>query len=176
MHDTRICLSRPSPHLIIAVEDFLVGTPFRHADSVRLPHHRCEVGDDYQVILWGFAPSEEGQDALLAVLGIDPAEAFLGVIQLPEAGAFSVEPVQCPAVVPKLFVQGVIQEVPVQTLLAVPFNELPELVAHEEQLFAWVGDHVGQEQPEARKLLPVIPGHLVQEGLFAVHHLIVGQG
>jgi uncharacterized protein (DUF885 family) len=65
-----------------------------------------------------------------------------------------------------------------QTMLEdgmLPFAALPELAAHEQQLFARMAPHVGVQQAQASQLLPFISGLLFQQGAFAVNDLVVRQ-
>jgi hypothetical protein len=58
----------------------------------------------------------------------------------------------------------------------VPFLPLTELPSHEKELLAGVAEHVAEEQPETGSFLPVVSGHLGEEGMFTVHHFVVRKG
>jgi len=64
-------------------------------------------------------------------------------------------------------------QMPVQLHRLVPLPALGELVAHEQQFFAGVGEHVAVQQPESGKTLPVVSRHFGQHGAFAVNHFVV---
>ena len=65
------------------------------------------------------------------------------------------------------------EQVPVETLIVIPFFDLPEFAAHEEEFFSRMSVHPGKEHSEIGKFLPFIARHLHQERAFAVHDLIV---
>ena len=68
----------------------------------------------------------------------------------------------------------VIQQQPVQPFRVTPLYELGELVAHERQFLAGMGEHICIERSEVRELLVVVPGHLLYHGALAVDDLVVG--
>ena len=84
--------------------------------------------------------------------------------------------VQVPDIRLHLAVLVVIQQQPVQPLLLIPLNELAELAAHEQQLFARMGHHIPVECPQVLELIGVIAGHFIHQGAFSVDHLVMGQG
>ena len=67
------------------------------------------------------------------------------------------------------------EQQPVELLVLVPLDELGELLAHEQQLFAGVGHHVAVEHAQAGEFLLVVAGHFVDEAALAVHHLVVAE-
>ena len=71
---------------------------------------------------------------------------------------------------------GVVQQIPVQLLLPVPFNELAKLAAHEAQLLARMGKLIAVEGAQGGELLVIVAAHLVDHGAFAVDHLVMGVG
>ena len=81
--------------------------------------------------------------------------------------------VQCPDVIPCFAVAFILQQHPVQLLLVIPLDELPEFAAHKQQLFAGVRHHIAHKGAQPRKLLLVAAVHLVQHGVLAVYHLVV---
>ena len=70
-------------------------------------------------------------------------------------------------------VARVVQQMPVQTLVVVPFAHLGKLAAHEEQLFARMAPHKTEVSAQVGKLLPHVAGHFGQQRAFAVNHLVV---
>ena len=72
-------------------------------------------------------------------------------------------------------VEGVLQQAPVQLPLFIPLTEVAQLVAHEVELLARVHVHIEIEGAQLGALFGVAAPELVDDGLFAVHHLVVAQ-
>ena len=119
---------------------------------------------------------QEGHDALLAVLAVDPLEAGRFEVDLVERRLRPVEAVQVPdeALEPAV-VRPLVEEVPVEARVVVPLVRLPELAAHEEKLLAGMPVHEPVESAQVGELLPVVARHLAEERALAVDHLVVGQ-
>ena len=160
---------------VVAVQDLLVGARHRCAHRVALPEHGVEVAHHKDLLAGGILP-QEGDDALLGVIGDDPLEAFPAVVHLPEGGVLFVEAVQALDVVLQLGVLVVAQQHPVQLLCLVPLGELTKLLSHEQQLLAGVCHHVAKEGPQVGKLVVVLSGHLIDEAPLTMDHLIVADG
>ena len=96
-------------------------------------------------------------------------------IELVQGRALAIGAVQVgdPALQPRVL--GTVRELPVELAIVVPLAPLPELAAHEEQLLARMRPHVAQQQAQVGELLPAVAGHLRDERLLAVHHLVVRQ-
>ncbi len=58
----------------------------------------------------------------------------------------------------------------------VPLIPLAEFHPHKYQLFPRLAEHVAEEQPQVGEFLPVVTGHVADQGAFAMHYFIVGQG
>src|SRR3954470_21369151 len=68
-----------------------------------------------------------------------------------------------------------LKQMPIKTLIVVPFVPLPEFAAHEQQLLARMPVHPGVEHPEVRKLLPLLARHFADHRLLSVNDLVVAQ-
>ena len=66
-----------------------------------------------------------------------------------------------------------LQQVPVDALVVIPFAPLPDLASLEEELLAGVRPHPAQEHPQVGSLLPVITRHLVHQRSLSVDDLVV---
>lgn len=120
--------------------------------------------------------ADVGDDVVGGVVGADPAEAAGVVVAGPEGGMLQIELVGV-AEVDLMLPEGLIlQQVPVHGVAPVPVAELTELRAHHGELLAGAGQHIEVEDPDAGELLPVLPGHNVDEGVFLVLLLVVGDG
>ena len=65
---------------------------------------------------------------------------------------------------------------PVEAAVVVPLAALAKLAAHKDELLAGVAEHPAEHQPQVRRLLPAIAGHLFQQRTLAVDHLVVREG
>ena len=110
---------------------------------------------------------------MVAVGGVDPLESR--VVVVPHGGLVGVDLVELRHEVLHARVTLLVEQPPVQGVGLVPLLLLAELLAHEQQLLAGVGPLVGVQGAQARELLPLVAGHLVDEGALAVDHLVVGQ-
>ena len=73
-------------------------------------------------------------------------------------------------------VEGIFQQVPVQLPFFVPLPEVSHFVAHEVQLLARVHVHIKIEGAQLGAFFRIGAPQLINDGLFAVHHLVVAQG
>ena len=160
---------------IVRTEDLLVGAGIGHTHLVAFAQDGVEVADHHDHLAFGVA-AQESNDGLLVVIRHDPLEAFPAVIHLPHGGGLGVEAVQILDVLLQLLVLFVAEEHPVQRFLFVPLDELAELLAHEQQLFARMGEHVAVEGTQVGELGLIVAGHLVDEAALAVHHLVMADG
>ena len=102
---------------------------------------------------------------------LDPAKSLVIAVAAVELYMIAVDEVQ--------FAHAIAQSLlllelrPLEFCIAAPFAPLTELRAHEQQLLAGVRAHVSAEQPEVGPLLPIVAGHLGEQGVFPVHHFIV---
>ena len=156
-------------------EDLGPGAPEGHADAVVLPLYRHEVAHRHQLPAVLGLPAE-GDDALLVVVVGDPLEALPGEVDLPQLGPGQVEVVHRLEEGLGPLVLLVLEQAPLQFLLEVPLVLLGEFRAHELQLLAGVGHHVGDEGPHLVGLHLVVPWHFIEERALPVHHLVVRDG
>ena len=56
-----------------------------------------------------------------------------------------------------------------------PLANLSELVSHEQQFLACLGEHVAEQQSQVSKPLPFVPRHFANQGAFAMDNFIVRQ-
>jgi hypothetical protein len=60
-------------------------------------------------------------------------------------------------------VRRLVEHPPVQAAVLGPLRQLPEVLAHEQQLLARVPPHVAEEGAHVRELLPVVARHLREQ-------------
>ena len=82
---------------------------------------------------------------------------------------------QHPEIVPKCVVRGISQKIPAEFLLLIPFFKLRQLIAHKIELFPRMGKHIEIEGAELMEFLLVISCNFIDDGLFPMHHFIVGE-
>ena len=122
------------------------------------------------------APAQPGVDPFGAALAGHPLEAAGVVFAHVEGRLAGVQPGQLGEKPLETVVEGVFQQVPVQLLFLVPLPEMGQLVAHKVQLFARMGEHIKVQGAQLAALFLVGAPELVDDGLFAVDHLVVAQG
>ena len=69
----------------------------------------------------------------------------------------------------------ILQEIPVQAFLLVPFIEGGKFLSHEKELLARVHGHEAVSRPQVIKLGIPVARHLSHHGGLAVYHLVVGE-
>ena len=159
---------------VVGVEDLEVVALARDAHLERLVKRGIEVDEDDQVVIGVLAVTDERDDGLLVVVGVDPLEAVLGVGELVERRLGGVEMVQR---LDELLVLGVglvlLGEEPLDRLVIAPLDELGDLVAHEVELGARMGHLVEGERAQARELAPPVARHASDQRALAVNDLVV---
>jgi len=65
----------------------------------------------------------------------------------------------------------VVEQVPIELRVVVPFALLGELIAHEQQFLAWMGPHKAEIGAEIGKALPSVAGHFAEQRALAIHDL-----
>ena len=135
---------------------------------------RRKVADNHNEIRRVLRLAQEGDDTVLRIVAVDPLEAVPLEIHLPERLVLAVHTVELPRILQELRMHRILlHEMPVQAVIEVPLDELPELAAHEQELLARMRDPIAEERPEIRELLPVVPRHLADERALAMHRLIM---
>src|SRR5581483_465488 len=119
----------------------------RQAEPVARTRYRREIRgehDESGFAAWaGLRFPGERDHVRVGVVGLDPPEAARVGVELPQSGLVAVETVEVahealdPGVLRRL------EQVPVERALVAPLLLLGELRAHEEELLARVGPHVG---------------------------------
>ena len=69
----------------------------------------------------------------------------------------------------------VLEQVPVERLVVIPFAALRELAAHEHQLLAGMAEHEAVIGAQIREALPFVAGHAAEDRALAVHDLVMRQ-
>src|SRR5947209_6707760 len=106
---------------------------------------------------------------------IDPVETFVAVIALPQRRFIFVGVVQVLNKPAQPIVTWLLEKMPVETLIMIPFPPLAELAAHEQQLLARMSVHPGIKHPQIGELLPVITRHLANHRTLSMHYFIMAK-
>ena len=159
----------------IGVEQFPVRPAPRHAQAVAVAHQRGEIDDADDEIVGVGANAPPGQHRVVAVVTVDPGEAMAVAVQLAQRRLFLQQPVEVPHTGLQAAMQGIVQQMPIQAAVAIPFPLLAELGAHEQQFFARLAEHEGVIGPQIGEFLPSIARHAAENRAFAVHHLVMAQ-
>ena len=128
----------------VAVEQFLPVPAERHADPVILARNRREIAHHQDDVAGRFALAQKAQGARFGIVGIDPLEPGREAIQLMQRGLGTVKAVHVAHPLLAAGLGQVIDVVPVEAGIVLPFLALAELAAHEEQLLAGLGEHVAE--------------------------------
>src|SRR6476620_315863 len=170
----QIAHAAPAVDRCIAVEQLLPPSAARYANAIHGTHHRRELAnDEHYVALVGFA--QKTDDARLDITRIDPFEPRGAEIEPVERRLGPIDAVYISDPALDTAVLRIPAEIPVEGSVVVPFPPLPELTAHEQQLFARVRPHVTEQQAQIRKLLPPVTGHFFAQGVLAVHDFVMRQ-
>ena len=68
-----------------------------------------------------------------------------------------------------------LEQVPVERMIVIPFALLAELAAHEQQLLAGMAEHEAVIGAQVGKALPVVAGHAAEDRALAVHDFVMRQ-
>ncbi len=119
--------------------------------------------------------AQKSDDAVIRILKIDPLESAIIKIERVESRLCLQQTVQITDQALQTLVRLVIEQMPIQTLVFLPFLPLADFRTHEQQFLAGMAKHESQKSAQVGEFLPKIAGHLVQQGALAVHHLVMAQ-
>src|SRR6516164_10856359 len=144
----------------VGVQNFLVPPFSGRSNSIEMPWNwRCvyhkQKGGAF------FCLANKAEHAVVGVVEINPFEAKVGVVVLPESRLALIQVIQVLYQFSQTVMERILEQMPVEALIMVPFRPLAEFTSHEKQFFAGMRKHPAVKQSEVRKLLPGIPGHLV---------------
>ena len=173
---TAIFHARTAKAFRIAVEHLMIGPLARHTDAIARMDLRREIADCHDEIIAVIGLAHKGYDTVLIIVAVNPLKAIPVKVHLPKGLVLTIEFVERPGVRQHLRMHRILlDQVPVQTVIKIPFNELPEFAAHKQQLFPRMCHPVAKEAPQAGKLLPVVTRHLTDERALTMHDLIMRQ-
>src|SRR5262249_4724714 len=138
----------------IGVEHFFVEAGERNADDVPFADDRSGVENDYDDVIGIAAGAEEGEDAVVAVVAVDPLEAVPVEIDLVEGGFGGDQVIQVANELLNASVGAELEKMPVEAAGFTPFVALSEFLAHEEKLLSGMRVLKSEEQAQVGELLP----------------------
>src|SRR2546423_171372 len=158
----------------VGVDDLAIKTGNGNAETIAGTPNRSRIhGEDNDAA--AARTAHECNDAVFGIVKIDPLEAFVGIVTIPEGGLVFVDVVEMLDEPPEAIVLRLSRKLPIEVAVVIPFAALPEFAAHEKQLLAGMPVHPGEEHPQIRELLPFVAGHLVKKRALAVHDLVVAE-
>ena len=175
VHAAEIAHVGPAIFLRVRIHDFPVEARLGHAHAVGISLNRRKISDHYDEIARILRSPQEGKDARIRVVAIDPFKSVPVEIHLVKGRLIPVDRVQVRRKSLKAAVSIVFEQVPFETGLRVPFSPLAEFAAHEHQFLAGMRDQVPEKQAHVRELLPQVAGHFVDQRGLAVNDLIMGE-
>jgi hypothetical protein len=134
----------------VAVQHLLPESSAGNADAVIQARYGRKITDDQKDVARAFSPPKKTDDTASPVAEIHPFKPLPGEVNLVEG-------------------------VPLQTLFMPPFLPLPGFPSHEEKLFPRVTEHVSVKEAKVGISLPLVLGHLADQGAFPVGHFIMGK-
>ncbi len=160
----------------VGVHDFAVETRIGNAEAIAAADHGSGVDDGNDEVFGVFATAEEGKNAVVGVVGVDPFETVPVELDLMERGLGSIEMIEIADEALDAAVGIVLEEMPIEAVSFAPFVALGKLLAHEEELLAGMRVLISVEQTEVGELLPHVAGHFVEQRVFAMDDFVVGKG
>ncbi len=104
----------------------------------------------------------------------DPnAETFVRKVDFIKRGGLRVYVIQIFNQVLHAAVVFILEQMPVQRSVVAPLLALCDFATHEHQFLARVGIHICVVGPQVRETLPLVTGHAPEQGVFAMHNLIM---
>lgn len=147
-----------------------ISTGIKHTNFIFLVNSRGKIKDKYQMILKSFGLTNEGDDTLLCIQHVNPFESLAALVDLVKSRLGAIDPIQIFDQFLHFSVDVISQQVPVQGLRLCSFLPLGKIISHKEQFFTGMTIHIGVEESQTRKLLPVVSRRLVYKRLFLVYH------
>jgi len=168
IHETAAAVSRG-----VGIDDLAIEARLRDADAVIGERDGSEVAHHHQMVRVVARVADKSDDGMVGVVEINPLKARGIEIHFMQGAFGAVQVIQVSDQELKLAVRVILEQIPVEALMGVPFILLSELAAHEEHFLARMAVEEGVKRAEVGKLLPDVAGHLGQKRAFAVHHLVM---
>src|SRR6185436_14377241 len=132
-HAALIAVAAAAKLLGVGVEQLFPEAVSRDADAKVVAGHWCEVEDGRDAAPAAPRVAQERERALVAVARVDPLEPRRVEVELVQGAVLAADPVQLGQEAAERARQLLLQEVPVEAAVMVPFPPLTELAAHEQE-------------------------------------------
>ena len=120
--------------------------------------------------------TDKGNDTIICIVAVNPLKATPVKVNLPELLVVYIELIQLLGILQHLGMHLIFfWKMPIQAIIPLPLDKLTKFTALEQQLFAWMSHPIAKETTKARKFLPIITWHFVNQGALAMHYLIMGK-
>ena len=159
----------------VAVENLFVLTCLGYSGKEALALDGQKI-EKHGQLLTVFGDTSVRKNALLTVVGVDPFKGCGTLVGIPKRGILQIKVIEARDEQLILCVHIIIKHEPFNAVIIIPLAEHAKFRAHKEQLFAGVCHHVSEIGARACKLGGIFACHFVEQGFFAVHHLVVRNG
>ncbi len=160
----------------VGVQDFAVEARVRNAKTITFADDGRGVNDGDDEVFQVFATTDERENAVVGVVGVNPFETVPVKIDLMKSGFGGVEFVEIGDKALDAAMGIPLEQMPVETAGFAPFVALGDFLAHKEEFLARVSVLIGVKETKIGELLPEVAGHFVKERVFAVDDFVVREG
>ncbi len=158
--------------LVVRVQEFAIAASLGNPDAKIMPDDRGHVRDAYHEVA-GDVAAQPAEYAVVTVAPVYPLEPGVGEIDLVERRRAPVECVQVPHQRLHAPMRCIVEQVPVERTIMVPFVVGREFGPHEQQLLAGMRIHTCKIGSQVGEALPLVPRHTAEQRVLAVHDFVV---
>ena len=158
---------------VFLVKQQRVGAAFRNTDAVIVAVYRGEVADEEKILFLCFIAADKAENTAVSVVGVDPLEAVILLVQAVERRIFVVERQKPFHIILEVGMERLFRKVPVEGDFFIPFMELTEILSHEEKFLARMSEHESVADFQVGKFILVFARHFVDHRAFEVDDLVV---
>ena len=159
----------------IRIENLVPLAGKRHADPIVVIYVRRKIHDNQTTRAGVAALADPAEHVAVGIVGDDPFEARGVAVHLMQRRQGAIQPVQVADQRLDAGIFALLEQMPVERAIVVPFAFLAELAAHEHQFLAGMAEHEAVIGAQIGKALPFVAGHPAQQRAFAMHHFVMRQ-
>src|SRR3989442_1006880 len=160
----------------VGIQNFAVEARVRNAKTITFADDGRGVDDGDNEVFRVFATTDERENAVVGVVGVNPFKTVPVKIDLMKSGFGGVEMIEVGDEMLDAAMGIPLEQVPVEAAGFAPFVALGDFLAHKEEFLAGVSVLIGVKETEIGELLPEVARHFVKERVFAVDDFVVGEG